>query len=130
MPPSFMVRISRSSCALVTAAPNHHQRIMGRALFGGCSNPRRSSCNSRCRVCAENAGMRCLRVAQSTGKIPLKCLQRRRIASRRLLSLTVCIQSSDDTNQPKKPANSNPMGRWPAGSMLSSRGMALEGCEG
>src|SRR5215475_9425949 len=35
MPPSFMSRISRSSSGLVTAGPNHHQRIMMRASSGG-----------------------------------------------------------------------------------------------
>src|SRR2546430_10300013 len=37
MPPAFMRRISRSSSGLVTAGPNHHQRIMIRASSGGCS---------------------------------------------------------------------------------------------
>src|SRR5262245_48568906 len=40
MPPSFIKRISRSSSALVTDGPNHHQRIMIRASSGGRSNPR------------------------------------------------------------------------------------------
>src|SRR6185369_13716268 len=35
MPPSFIKRISRSSSALVTAGPNHHQRIMMRESSGG-----------------------------------------------------------------------------------------------
>src|SRR5215813_11530845 len=35
MPPSFIRRISRSSSGLVTAGPNHHQRIMMRASSGG-----------------------------------------------------------------------------------------------
>src|ERR1035441_2100836 len=43
MPPSFMNRISRSSSGLVTDGPNHHQRTIMRASFGGRSKPRRSS---------------------------------------------------------------------------------------
>src|SRR5689334_20845797 len=38
MPPSFMVRSSRSNSGFVTADPNHHHRIMMRASLGGCSN--------------------------------------------------------------------------------------------
>src|SRR5215470_1411860 len=38
MPPSFIRRISRSSSGLVTAGPNHHQRIMMRASSGGLRN--------------------------------------------------------------------------------------------
>src|ERR1035438_810465 len=43
MPPAFMNRISRSSSGLVTDGPNHHQRTIMRASFGGRSKPRRSS---------------------------------------------------------------------------------------
>src|SRR5690349_9369630 len=43
MPPSFMVRSSRSNSDFVTADPNHHQRIMMRASLGGCSNVLRTA---------------------------------------------------------------------------------------
>lgn len=37
-PPAFMAAISRSSSVCVTAGPNHHQGIIGRASSGGCWN--------------------------------------------------------------------------------------------
>src|SRR5262249_45158319 len=50
IPPSRMTRISRSSSGLVTAEPNHHQRIMILASSGGCSKPRRRSARSSARA--------------------------------------------------------------------------------
>src|SRR6267142_2500161 len=40
MPASFINRISRSSSGLLTAGPNHHQRIMILASSGGRTNER------------------------------------------------------------------------------------------
>ena len=39
IPAPRMILSSRASSGLVTAGPNHHQRIIGRASGGGFRNP-------------------------------------------------------------------------------------------
>src|ERR1039457_7248614 len=58
MPPSFMVRNSRSSSPVATAGPNHHQRTMMRASAGGCSKARRRSAILAGEAAGDAAGSR------------------------------------------------------------------------
>src|SRR5688572_8845331 len=100
MPPSFIKRISRSSCAFSTVGPNHHQRIMIRVSSGGDANDFcRSSIGAevatfsgRQSIVTNNkiATLRC-----RTGKSPAKA-QRRKVKFEFMFSsLRLCAFAGD-----------------------------------
>src|SRR4051794_16323969 len=66
MPPCFMARISRSSSGVVTAEPNHHQRIRMRESSGGRSKDWRTPAT----VSAANAEADSRRARQAKGPVP------------------------------------------------------------
>src|SRR6266404_460339 len=71
MPPSFIIRISRSISGLVTDGPNHHQRIMILASSGGLTN---DCCSWSMLADEASAGSRAIRKTDALRAMrPLRC---------------------------------------------------------